>query len=226
LGMPANLISMHFPKAAGSSLVLAYESALGADRVLRDYGNDPLDPCGLINLHPARYSATKPTSLGPYKAVHGHFHIGRYDRIRDAVRVVSLREPVDNLLSIYYYWDYVGRQQGHVEGRHCLYRYFCRSDIGLLEFATMPSLQNLMSRTYFRDVDMACFDAIGDYSDLAGYLQRVTSLTGIDSAALPKANVTPQSDERRAAAEDPRTLARLRDLLAEDLRFYERYCNR
>jgi hypothetical protein len=224
--MAAKLISLHFPKAAGSSLVLAYEAALGADRVLQDYDSDPMDPCGLINLHPVRYEETKPTSLGLHAAVHGHFHIGRYDRIRDAVRVVCLREPVDNLISIYHYWDYIGRKEGHIEGRHCVYRYFCRSEMNLLEFATIPSVRNLMSATYFGNVDMACFDAIGDYSNLDSYLQHVARLVGVDFPALPKSNVTPPSDERRGVSENPRMLARLRDLLANDLRFYERHCNR
>jgi hypothetical protein len=221
--MLAKLISLHFPKAGGSSLLIAYETALGANNVLRDVENDPADPCGMINLHPARYEATKPTSLEPYAAVHGHFHIGRYDRIRDAVRVVCLREPVENLISIYYFWQYC-RQNRLGEGWHGLYQYYCRSGMDILEFATIPLLQNLMNRTYFRDVDMTCFDAIGDYSDLAGYAQRVASLIGVGLPTLRKANVTPPSEERRTVVEDPKTLASLRSLLAADLRFYERHC--
>jgi hypothetical protein len=46
----------------------------------------------VINILPARDEEAKPTSLGLYAAVHGHFHIGRYGRIRDAARVVALRE--------------------------------------------------------------------------------------------------------------------------------------
>jgi hypothetical protein len=90
----------------------------------------------------------------------------------------------------------------------------------------MPALRNLMSGAYFRGVDMGCFDVIGDYSELGSYFRRVTNLLGIEFEALPKANVTPLSEEKQATSEDPRTLARLRDLVADDLRFYERYCNR
>jgi hypothetical protein len=192
--------------------------------VLRDYASDPVDPCGLINLHPTRYEETKPTSLGLYAAVHGHFHIGRYDRISDAIRAVVLRDPIDNLISIYYYWDLL-RKTGHASG-HCLYGYFCASKISLLDLATIPALQKLMTRSYFRNIDMGYFDVIGDFTDLDGYLRRVTNLIGVEFAALPKVDVTPPSDERRATSEDTCTLARLRDLLADDLRFYERYCNR
>src|SRR5436190_18434785 len=85
------LISVHFPKAAGSSVVKAYETAFGANRVLRDDENDPLDPCGIMYLDPARYEHMKPTSLGEYAVIHGHFHVGRYDRIPDVLRVVVIR---------------------------------------------------------------------------------------------------------------------------------------
>ena len=222
--MSPGLISVHFPKAAGSSLVSAYESAFGGDRVLRDYAHDPVDPCGLINLHPDCYEAAKPASIAPYKAVHGHFHIGRYDRIRNSVRVVVLREPVENFVSIYYFWDYL-RRQGQTVG-HGLYHYFCNSELTLLQLATVPALRNLMTGVYFHRVDMGCFDVIGDASNLDGYLSRVSALIGVELPPPPKANVTPPSDDRRATSEDPRTLARLRDLLSDDLRFYERHCSR
>ena len=222
--MSRKLISVHFPKAAGTSLASAYAAALGADRVLRDYGEDPVDPCALINLHPFRYEETKPTSLGLFTAVHGHFHIRRYDRISDAVRVVVLREPVDNLISIYYFWDALRR--GRQYSGHSLYKYFCESQLGLIDLATIPALRKLMSGVYFRDVDMGCFDVIGNFQYLDGYLRRVSDLIGLELGFLPKLNVAPPSDERTAVSEDPRTLARLRDLLADDLRFYERYCVR
>jgi hypothetical protein len=222
--MPPKLISVHFPKAAGSSLRSAYETAFGEDRVLLDYDNDPVDPCGLINLHPTRYEETRPTSLGLYAAVHGHFHIGRYSQIKNAVRTVVLREPIDNMISIYYFWDFF-RQKG-VYFEHLLYRHFFDSRMNLLELATIPSLRNLMSESYFRDTDMRCFDVIGDFADLNAYLGRVMTLTGAELVTIPKVNVTPSSDERDATSEDTHTLARLRDLLANDLRFYERHCNR
>jgi hypothetical protein len=75
-GFLPKLISVHFPKAAGTSLLRAYEAAFGPESVLGDYANDPVDPCSLINLHPSRYEETKPNSLGNHRAVHGHFHMG------------------------------------------------------------------------------------------------------------------------------------------------------
>jgi hypothetical protein len=223
-GMPSPLISVHFPKAAGSSLRHAYETALGAERILQDYNNDPVNPSALINIHPIRYEETKPTTLGEYTIVHGHFHAGRYNRINGAARVVALRDPVDNLISIYYYWDSL-RQNKSTDG-HSLFKYFSQSKLSLLEFATIPLIRDLMSWTYFRNIDMKCFDVIGDYSDLDRYLTRIGKLINVKFGAMPKLNVTTPSPERQATLEDSRLLGRLRDLVADDLRFYERYCNR
>ena len=222
--MPPKLISVHFPKAAGSSLANVYEAALGAGRLLRDYAHDPVDPCALMYLDPVRYEQNKPVSLDPYAAVHGHFHISRYDRLAGAVRVTVLREPVENFISIYYFWDHL-RRQGRTDG-HALYQYFCSSQLTLLELASIPALRTLMTGKYFFRVDMGCFDVIGDASNLDDYWRRVAGLIGVDFAALPKSNVTPPSDERQATSEDPHTLARLRTLLADDLCFYERYGSR
>ena len=207
------LISVHFPKAAGSSLIKAYENAFGPDYVCRDDENDPLDPCGIINLDPARYEKTKPTSLGHYAVAHG-------------LRVVALREPVDNVISFYYYWRLIADRADPGYKGHGLYRHFCDAQPSLFEFAAIPSIRYLMTRVYFRDVDMTQFDAIGDYVDLNRYLQQVASLTGIELGPLPRVNVTESSDERRSVLEDARVLAKLRDLLSEDSKFYERYCRR
>jgi len=220
------LISVHFPKAAGSSLVKAYEMSFGRDRVLRDDENDPLDPCGIMYLDPARYEQLKPTSLSEYAVIHGHFHVGCYDRIPGALRVVVLREPIDNIISIYYYWKLISRRGDTGYKGHCLYRYFCEAQPSLLEFAEIPAIRHMMTRVYFRDVDMSRFDVIGDYVDANGYLQQVANLIGTDLGRLPRVNVTESSDERRAALEDGRMLSRLRDLLSDDVKFYERYCRR
>ena len=216
------LISVHFPKAAGSSLARAYAAAFGDDRVCQDYENDPVDPCARMYLDPARYEALKPTSLGRHAVVHGHFHVNRYARVRDAVRTVVLREPVENLISIYYYFDALRR--GLAPG-HGLYQYFCHAGLGLLGFAAMPAIRRMMSERYFRDVDMGCFDVIGDFADLDGFLERVGELMMVELGPLPRLNVTPHSDERYEVSQDPHMLAALRDLLADDLRFYERYCS-
>jgi hypothetical protein len=137
------------------------------------------------------------------------------------VRVVALREPVKNLISNYFYWHHLQSDSNFIG--HCLYRYFCDTQPDLIQFATIPALRELMSGIYFRGVDMACFDVIGDYRDIDGYLRRVANLIGAQFGNTPTDNVTPRSEERRAVSEDHRLLARLRDLLAADLRFYERY---
>lgn len=214
------LISVHFPKGAGSSLRSVYDDAFGPECVLGDYSHDPIDPCGLINVHPERYESTKPDSLGPYAAVHGHFHVGRYDRVKNAARVVALREPVDNLISIYFFWDSLRRASATGHG---VFQHFCETNLSLLELATVPALRYLASGYYSRSVDMGCFDIIGDFKDLSKYVTSISALTGVILGPIPLSNVTLQSEERQMVMSDSCTLAQLRSLLADDLKFYERH---
>jgi hypothetical protein len=219
------LISVHFPKAAGTSLHSAYEATFGADRVLRDYAHDPVNPNGDMYADPARYEAEEPITLGEYAVVHGHFHVNRYAWIRDAARVVVLREPVDNLISIYFFWDRMRRNDDGKRG-HGIFRYFCEQNLDLVRTAVLPALRYLMTGPYFKGVDMRCFDVIGDFTDVPAYCRQVSECVGVPLAEPERLNVAPESDERSQLYREPETLSTLRDLLAEDLRFYEHHTPR
>jgi hypothetical protein len=86
-------ISVHYPKAGGSSLRVQFEWLLGP-ALLLDYGNDPLGSNGRLSVN----------SLPPeIRMVHGHFKAARYKNVPDAFRFTFLREPVENLLSIFFF---------------------------------------------------------------------------------------------------------------------------
>ena len=217
------LVSVHFPKAGGTSLARAYEEAFGVDQVLWDYDNDPADPTTRVNLHPSRDAMLRPSTLAPYRAVHGHFHPNFYTNVTDAVWVVALRHPVDNLLSIYFYWKMFTDEELMINPLH---RYVHNEISDIVTFATIPRMRYLMTEVYFKGVDMARFDVIGDASDLDGYAARVGKAAGFSIDALPRENETALSEHRREIVDNPRIQRQLRDLLADDLRFYERHARR
>jgi hypothetical protein len=47
-----DLISVHVPKCAGTSLLAALERGLGSDAVYRDYRDGPGNPASPMNLDP------------------------------------------------------------------------------------------------------------------------------------------------------------------------------
>jgi hypothetical protein len=96
----------------------------------------------------------------------------------------------------------------------------------IVTFATIPRMRYLMTDVYFKGVDMARFDVIGDASDLDGYAARVGKAVGFSVDALPRENETALSEHRLEMADNPRIQQQLRDLLADDLHFYERHARR
>ena len=84
---------VHFPKAGGTSLRTQLEEKLPG-KIHYDYNNDPI---GGANV---RAEAEPPVgSLG----VCGHVHANRYATWSELTFTI-IREPVNNLVSIYFFW--------------------------------------------------------------------------------------------------------------------------
>ena len=211
------IISVHFPKAGGSALVSQLQAAYGAANVLFDYKSDPVDPANPLLWHRDWFLKDRPVSILPYALVHGHFPIVKYDLIRHARRIVILREPVANIMSIYFFWQSQFKK-GH--RGHAIFEFVKARRLTLLETAEIPQLRWLMSRTYFGDYDMRRFDVIGTYERRAAFMAAVSDLIGKPLSPDVKVNVTPPSEARGDAENDARLQTRLRTLLQDDIRFH------
>lgn len=212
-------VSVHFPKAGGSSLQQSLITAFGFGTVLLDYADDPAHPCSRYSLDPEGcLRRTRETELPPYlKAAHGHFHPSKYMHLKGVKWITFLRHPVDNLISIYYFW------KTQTEG-HALWSYFRDENLGLFETARLPSLRYLMSRTYFGGVDMAIFDFIGLHENYADDCRTLSRLLEIPIAES-RANVNTYPNYRDEVGElkaDSKKMRKLTDILIEDVNFYER----
>lgn len=202
--MSQRVVSVHFPKAAGSSLKFQFEQLLG-DQVFLDYGSDPL-------IDASRESTEFPSEKA---LVHGHFHPAKYAST-EAYRLTFLRHPVDNLISIYYYW------KGLAEPGHALHARFLHERPSVLEFANYSGISTLMSETYFGHFDMRQFDFIGFYEDRSAGLQRVADDLGVPLLPEVHKNETSDTAERRELEADVSLRRQLTDRLAADVAFYER----
>jgi hypothetical protein len=212
------MISVHFPKASGSALLAELTAAFGEAKLFRDYDCDPVDPANPLWVDKDRFLQNRPHSIQPFEAVHGHFPIVKYDLLPTAFRTVMLREPVENLIAIYFFW----RSLFDTAARgHGLFEYAKRQRLSLLDLAEVPSLRWLMSKSYFRDYDMRRFDVIGAYDRRAEFIASISLAIGRTLSVDRRENVTPVSEERGNVMNDARLIARLRDLLRDDVRFYE-----
>jgi hypothetical protein len=217
------IISVHFPKTAGSSLKAAWTQAFGKERVLELYTDNPADTRSAIHLDP-EYFVRRPVEVpAGIDVVHGHFSPRRYSHLEDVTFVTFLRHPIDNLLSIYAFWKTFPRCGDP------LHEYFLNYNLTVVETARLPVLRHLMSRTYFGNFDMGRFAFIGDASTYRQDLERLSTIVGRQLQHL-RENVTIER-ERASGSEslyanlkaDTSLRQTLTDILAEDIAFYEKF---
>jgi hypothetical protein len=203
------IISVHFPKAAGSSLTENLRAHFGSSLAL-DYSHDPVN---------ANHSLSEPPALPiGTRAVHGHFRADRYREHRKAYRLTFLREPVSNLISIYFFW------RSWPSVGNSTHDKFLAERPSIVTFAREYSrIRHLMSASYFSGVDLGAFDFVGFYESRERDLGRLSCDLGIRFSSDLRVNGTSDAEaaERQALLEDTSTLCTLKSLLADDVAFYE-----
>jgi len=196
------IISVHFPKAAGSSLKDQFVRLLG-DAVYLDYARGPLagdDPC--ISDFPEGKTL-----------VHGHFPAARYASSA-ATMITFLREPVDNLVSIYFFW------RNFKKPTNVLHARFLAERPSLVDFARYPKIRRLMSQTYFGNIDLQRFGFIGFHETREADLPRLSSLIGLPLDSSLYLNKTAESTDRPIVSQDRSVTDALESLLSDDIAFY------
>jgi hypothetical protein len=217
--MSVKVVSVHFPKGAGSSLAQSFIAAFGPDAVYLDYSDDPVDPCSRFNIDPDdSFEQARGTSMDPkIKVVHGHFHPAKYRCVEGAKRITFLRHPIDNLISIYFFWKTC------TDPGHALFDYVRTRDLSLLDVARLPAIRYLLSRTYFGGVDIRAFDFVGFFETYSEDLKTLSDMLNVplQEARTNKNKYPNYADEVAAVMSDKRTMSLLNDYLREDIRFYE-----
>ena len=201
------VISVHFPKAAGTSLRSQFEKHVGSGLFL-DYNHDPLGD----NVYepPEAFSES-------IKIVHGHFRADRYDKEASAVRLTILRHPVDNLISIYFFW------LGLPSIGNPLHDRFLAERPSIETFARYSGMHDLMSHSYFGGYDMNRMNFVGFHEDRTTDIPRLGLLLDLPLSAEVHENRTPSADDviRAELMQDHTTLGKIADGLAADLAFYD-----
>src|ERR1035437_220960 len=177
--MLETIISVHTPKVAGTSFRLQLERLYGQKPILRDYDDDPVNPVSPISMDPHRYDEEPIRSIFPKKVVHGHFHPRKYLLIENAFRMTFLRHPIENVISIYYFW----RAHERSTWDSPIFHYTKDNGLSLLRFAMLPKIRYLYTRSYFGEFDMRQFDFIGDYAKYDQELFRLGMCLGIQFSA-------------------------------------------
>lgn len=200
------IISVHLPKSGGTSVRRCLQEQFG-QQALFDYGRGPLGPYADV---------VEPGLPDGIRIVHGHFRPKRYDTLGEAFRFTFLREPTDLLLSFYFFW-----QTMPFEGQD-LHRRFLEEKPSVVDFAKWAPIRRLTSETFFGEFDMRRMDFIGFHETRHEDMAQLNSLIGLKLDASRHDNRTRSGqDERLEIRNDTAVMAQLRDLLSDDLRFYE-----
>lgn len=215
------IVSVHTPKVAGSSFLHQLRTVYGETNLLLDYGDDPVDIRSRRNIDPESYRLDPITTVAPYRVVHGHFHPGKYDALGDTFRLTFLRHPVDNVISIFRFWSAHPPQMWDSP----LFHYFKENALSVQRLAMLPAIRFLYSKMYFGGFDMSRFEFIGDYRDYPRELQRLGGLLGVEFDLSLRLNVT-QDIRGDGPKSTPLDTSGLSEILAEDIKFYERYAGK
>ncbi|HET6609453.1 MAG TPA: hypothetical protein VFG62_22465, partial [Rhodopila sp.] len=209
------LISVHVAKAGGTSVKALLQAAYGHG-LAEDYADNPANPLSQRILAPNFYMSRNELLPAGASCVHGHFHPGKYAIQRGTAMFTMLRYPVDNIMSIYWFW------KSFSQGTEPLHAFFLENDLTVIETARLPILRYLFSVSYFGGFDMGRFDIIGRHEDRETALTKLSCLIETPLDVHTRENITAQSEERKQMESDPWLRRRLEDILKEDIRFYER----
>ncbi len=212
------LISVHVPKTGGASLGQQLGEIYGP-RIQRFYDRVRPNP----HFEPL---ADLPSGI---EAVHGHIWPQNYDRVPGAFRLVFLRHPVDHAISRYFYqlsdfWPprfsrrygmsilKTGKPPVHPGG-------WGATPPDILTFTRLSHSQTLL----IDDYDLDRFDFIGFHERRDADIARLAVLTGLPLRADLHVNKTRHwGKERQALLQDKKRMAELTDLLAPQIRRYDR----
>ncbi|QGX99036.1 hypothetical protein EI983_12455 [Roseovarius faecimaris] len=221
-----DLIFVHVPKTGGISVRQAAMRKYGPSLHL-DYADRITNPEALFNTDRSAYlQQDHLSSLQGKKAVYGHFWIGKYHNVRAMCRATILRDPVERLVSNYFYWKSDTNTPQMLKA-NALRRKLVVENLTIPEFASLPNIRNFYHGCYFDGVDMGQFDAIKDYSTLRDNPEEIGRATGLDGEFSRVNRTDLQLPDYHSLKDafyaDAAALSAVRASLQEDIRFYEKW---
>lgn len=205
------LIVLHTPKCGGSSLYSSLCDAYGRRSVYRHYEGKQV-------------GANK-GDVARYPVIIGHARVVKYESIKDATWITLLRDPVDRTLSHYLNWRHTPMELLR-NSANPLRQLVSEGKLSLLDFARTPKFASFLSKWTFGEIDMNRFSLVIWHDDYAAGIATLSDMIGHDLTTQHKNISASRSeayeDARERTLADAPLMAELRNILSEDIAFYER----
>lgn len=207
------LISVHIPKTAGTSFRLILEEEYGKDMVCR------LDmPLGGSKIEVNRRIWKDAPTPPEYKVLHGHFSPKllneRFDIDQDIPMITWLRDPVERVISNYYYLSQ--RLHEELDEKRKGLNILKKMEKSLLEYADNEISRNRMTK-FLDGAKIEDFAFIGIVENFKEDLVRLASVLEWNSVPYVKVNVTKK--EKPVVSDDIRR--QIKEWNMADVALYE-----
>ncbi|KQT53611.1 hypothetical protein ASG52_05730 [Methylobacterium sp. Leaf456] len=219
--MTPPIVFVHVPKCAGTSLRQGIAAAIGEDRIFLDYDNNPANPASAHRIDPegsARRFADGAAALLGRRIAYGHLHPAKYRAVWPEARWMTvLRDPIDRLISHYFFW-----KQDAGFASHPIRDYVLRHELSLIDFARLPFSRFFLHRTYFGGLQLQDFSFVGRAEDFAGIAGAIGDVLETTVPVLA-VNAGRMRGEARSQEEIERARPALAELLADEIAFYRQW---
>lgn len=197
------ILSLHFPRCAGTSFRLYLESVFG-DSLFLNYGafNSPRSDVSVIP------SGTR--------CIHGHFRGHVFAEVYpDAQKITWIRHPIDRTLSNYFFF------KNGPEVSHPLAKPVRSGAMSIEEFCLHPRVLAEFEY-YFRDRALEDFAWVGIVEEVEASMRSLSRLMDLPYRELPAVNEVSYDRELVTGA----LLEKVRDVYAQEICIYEQQKSR
>jgi ubiquinone/menaquinone biosynthesis C-methylase UbiE len=208
------IISVHVPKTAGATFGhMVLPQIYSLEKIFYDY-----------EFLPVEVLQDKFTSKT--KVIHGHFPAIKYQKAYpNAKIIVWLRNPINRLISWYYFWLTFPTNEP-TSGK--FHKYVVNNQIGFEEFIDLQDAQNDISRCYFQGINLENFQFIGIQEFFREDLWELQQLLN-----WPEVKVTPSNrntypdyeDLVKSILSDRRLIGKIVSLNSADMELYQNALN-